>query len=286
MTDVPALTSLCRLNSFLDNVDCGEIIVRGDLDAFSCEYWPRILAPAGSIFSAFPQTHGRMQEAFLDPILAHPCVAGKLAGLDKKLSRSLEEDFIESSSPADLGASPVGPLADAGSRRTLVYLILTLNHIYPDYDFTLLRAHHFRKEEGVPAVEEAVDARLVEVGKVWEATPGYGEGPFLDCLWAAIDEVADLKECDVYSYQSDLENDPFGEKGSVWSFNYFFHNRKSKRILYFSCRGLAKSAVELSVTTEYKYNEDADAEDTTEGEAPADDGGDEVATSMANEMDL
>jgi hypothetical protein len=51
-----------------------------------------------------------------------------------------------------------------------------------------------------------------------------------------------------------MESDPFGEKGSVWSFNYFFYNRKAKRILYFSCRGLSKTAVELSVTTDYKYN--------------------------------
>lgn len=56
------------------------------------------------------------------------------------------------------------------------------------------------------------------------------------------------------SYKSDMESDPFGEKGSVWSFNYFFYNRKAKRILYFSCRGLSKTAVELSVTTDYKYN--------------------------------
>lgn len=54
-----------------------------------------------------------------------------------------------------------------------VYLILTLNHIYPDYDFSLLRAHHFRKEGGVAAVEELVDAHLVEASKVgcW-AVPG------------------------------------------------------------------------------------------------------------------
>lgn len=32
-------------------------------------------------------------------------------------------------------------LADAGSRKTLIYLILTLNHMYPDYDFSNLRAH-------------------------------------------------------------------------------------------------------------------------------------------------
>jgi Maf1 regulator len=77
------------------------------------------------------------------------------------------------------------------------------------------------------------------------------------------------------SYQSDLEDDPFREKGSVWTFNYFFYNKKQKRILYFSCRGLTKSAVELSVTTDYKYNTDGDADEE-----------DGVANSMANEMDL
>ena len=52
------------------------------------------------------------------------------------------------------------------SRKTLIYLILTLNHIYPDYDFSLLRAHHFKKESGVEAVEEAIDGHLLEVSKV------------------------------------------------------------------------------------------------------------------------
>lgn len=52
------------------------------------------------------------------------------------------------------------------SRKTLIYLILTLNHIYPDYDFSLLRAHHFLKEAGVEVVEEAIDGHLLEVSKV------------------------------------------------------------------------------------------------------------------------
>jgi hypothetical protein len=51
------------------------------------------------------------------------------------------------------------------SRKTLIYLILTLNHCYPDYDFSLLRAHHFRKEPGVSAVEQAVDAHLLEASR-------------------------------------------------------------------------------------------------------------------------
>lgn len=52
------------------------------------------------------------------------------------------------------------------SRKTLIYLILTLNHTYPDYDFSLLRAHHFRKEAGVKAIEETVGSALLEVSRV------------------------------------------------------------------------------------------------------------------------
>ena len=59
------------------------------------------------------------------------------------------------------------------SRRTLVYLILTLNHAYPDYDFSLLRARHFHKEESVPAVRDVVAAHLVEVAKA-RASRGQG----------------------------------------------------------------------------------------------------------------
>ncbi len=39
--------------------------------------------------------------------------AGKLAGLDKKLSRSLDQDVQLGSSPLELSKSPVGPLSEA-----------------------------------------------------------------------------------------------------------------------------------------------------------------------------
>ena len=48
----------------------------------------------------------------------------------------------------------------------MVYLILTLNHIYPDYDFSQLRPHHFEKEAKVSDVQETVDSHLLEVAKV------------------------------------------------------------------------------------------------------------------------
>ncbi|WIA14578.1 hypothetical protein OEZ86_013063 [Tetradesmus obliquus] len=234
------LSPLARINSFLDHVDVGEYVVYGDLEAYSC----------------------------------------KLAGLDKKLSRSLDQEVQQvasssGSSPLELSRSPVGPLTDASSRKTLIYLILTLNHIYPDYDFSQLRAHHFRKEAGLARSEELVDTHLLEVSKVWENTPGFGEAPFLDTLWSAIDEAIDLKDCDVYSYKSDGETDPFGEKATVWAFNFFFYNKKMKRILYLAVKAVSKAAAD----------EDKDDEEDSKYAYNSDDDG-EPDYGMANEMDI
>ena len=66
-----------------------------------------------------------------------------------------------------------------------------------------------------------------------------------------------------------------GEDGNVWAFNFFFYNKKMKRIAYFSCRGISKS-VAGNVAAEdsgFTYNSDND-EDTV------------ARYGMANEMDL
>ncbi len=36
--------------------------------------------------------------------------------------------------------------------------------------------------------------------------------------------------------------DPFNESASLWSFNYFFFNRKLKRIVCFTCMACSKRA--------------------------------------------
>lgn len=40
-------------------------------------------------------------------------LAGKLVGLDKKLSKSLDQEVMTGSSPLELSASPIGPLSEA-----------------------------------------------------------------------------------------------------------------------------------------------------------------------------
>eukprot|EP00898_Chlorokybus_atmophyticus_P003364 jgi/Chlat1/4028/Chrsp26S04086 len=202
-------TPLSKLDAFLKSVDVGDCLIEGGLEAYSC----------------------------------------KLAGIDKKLSRSLEQevmDSMSSASPQEMACSPLGPLTESSSRRTLIYLILTLNHMYPDYDFSNLRAHHFVKLGSIAAAKQTVDQLLLETAKVWDASRGDCEQPLLEVLWTAVDQVIDVVDCDVYSYNCDRDGDPFGEEGSIWSFNFFFYNKKLKRILYFSCRSISKVAVDDS----------------------------------------
>lgn len=73
-----------------------------------------------------------------------------------------------------------------------MYLILTLNQIYPDYDFTTLRARHFSKEGYVGMVKHKVDTALAEVAMKWAEETGNAEGSFIEELWSAIDEVENL----------------------------------------------------------------------------------------------
>mmetsp|Transcript_10693 Transcript_10693/g.39256 ORF Transcript_10693/g.39256 Transcript_10693/m.39256 type:complete len:235 (-) Transcript_10693:213-917(-) len=208
-------TPLSGINSFLEKVHISDYVIQGDLEAYSC----------------------------------------KLAGTDKKLSRSLEQDVLNdlAHSPPGcepLSASPVGPLSESASRRTLIYLILTLNHMYPDYDFSDLRAHHFTKEPGMSSVKNNIDNLLMQCSKLWQPqNHSDSNKSFLEAMWAAINEVIELEESDVYSYNSELEGDPFGEQGSVWSFNYFFYNKKLKRVLYFSCRCFNAHAVQAAAAS-------------------------------------
>uniref|UniRef100_A0A453DVF5 Repressor of RNA polymerase III transcription n=2 Tax=Aegilops tauschii subsp. strangulata TaxID=200361 RepID=A0A453DVF5_AEGTS len=64
----------------------------------------------------------------------------------------------------------------------------------------------------------------------------------LDSMTKAIDEVIKIRECDIYSYNPDSDGDPFLEKGAIWSVNFFFYNRKLKRVVSFRCCCTSKFA--------------------------------------------
>ncbi|XP_078154513.1 transcription regulator [Carex rostrata] len=188
-------TPLDSTNLFLDHLNLGDCTIKGSLDAFSC----------------------------------------KQSGTDRKLSMSLEHeilDYLGKSSDAD-PASPVDHLACRTSRKTLIYLVLTLGHLYPDYDFSAVRAHLFFKEEEWDGFKQTIDTYLSDASREWVASNG--DSSLIESMTKAIDEVITIKECEIYSYDPDSDSDPFLEKGAIWSFNYFFYNRKLKRVVSFRC---------------------------------------------------
>ncbi|AWP20541.1 Repressor of RNA polymerase III transcription MAF1 isoform 2 [Scophthalmus maximus] len=173
----------------------------------------------------------------------------KMAGDDKHMFKQFcqegEPHVLEAlsppqstsaTSPSQLGKSSEdgeNPLSDKCCRKTLFYLITTLNESFrPDYDFSAARAHEFSREPSLNWVANAVNSSLFSaVGEEFNAL-----GPE---LWNAIDQEINLQSCDIYSYNPDLDSDPFGEEGSLWSFNYFFYNKKLKRIVFFTCRSVS-----------------------------------------------
>ncbi|WVY98057.1 hypothetical protein V8G54_030208 [Vigna mungo] len=217
--------ALDRLNDFLDNLNMGERTIKGCLEAYSCKH----------------------------------------AGTDKKLSISLETeilDYLGKSSDTD-SSSPDQTLLTRNSRKTLVYLVLTLYHIYPDYDFSAVKAHQFFAEESWDSFKQIFDTYMCEASKArvdvqtseslvdhvcfrgiadsaalecerkdeWAET--LGGTSLLDTLFKALDEVVKLADCEIYGYVPDSEADPLQESGAIWSFNFLFYNRKLKRIVTF-----------------------------------------------------
>ncbi|KAK9154541.1 hypothetical protein Sjap_002021 [Stephania japonica] len=187
-------TPLDSINDFLNHVDLGECTIKGNLEAYSCKH----------------------------------------AGTDRKLSRSLELeilDYVGQSSDSD-PPSPVEYLSSRSSRKTLIYLVLTLSHMYPDYDFSAVQAHLFFKEEDWECFKQTFETFMSETAKKWSEANGR---PLMESLYKAVDEVVKLSECEIYCYNPDSDGDPFLENGSIWSFNFFFYNRKLKRVVSFRC---------------------------------------------------
>ncbi|XP_041103292.1 repressor of RNA polymerase III transcription MAF1 homolog [Polyodon spathula] len=172
----------------------------------------------------------------------------KMAGDDKHMFKQFCQDgqphVLEALSPPQTSAvSPSrlskssedseSPLSDKCCRKTLFYLIATLNESFrPDYDFTTAKSHEFSREPSLNWVVNAVNSSLFSaVGEEFNNLKPE--------LWNALDQEICLQECDIYSYNPDLDSDPFGEDGSLWSFNYFFYNKKLKRIVFFTCRSVS-----------------------------------------------
>ncbi|GLT34364.1 hypothetical protein SLA2020_088830 [Shorea laevis] len=211
-------TPLDRLNDFLSNLNLGERQIKGTLEAYSCKH----------------------------------------TGTDKRLSLSLENeilDYLGKSSDTD-SSSPADFLLSRSSRKTLIYLVLTLYHMYPDYDFSAVKAHQFFTEESWDTFKQIFDTYMFEASKEWVETNGGSS--LLETVYKALDEVVKLSDCEIYSYNPDYDADPFLENGAIWSFSFFFYNRKLKRVVGFHFCCLSNLVADGFHMDSLSYEEDGE----------------------------
>lgn len=121
------------------------------------------------------------------------------------------------------------------NRKMLFTLLSTLNASFPDYDFSHVKSEEFSREDDLSFVVNTVNSNL-------STSMGEDFAKLSAELWKSLDDEICLQDCQIYSYNPDMDTDPFGEEGSLWSFNYFFFNKQMKRIVFFKCNGTSLMA--------------------------------------------
>lgn len=250
---------LASLTAMLSGVDTGDSIINGRVEAYSC-------TKIQISFQTFLNDHSSV----LSPLISLR-LSGKAAGTDKRTSKDLERHITEdlaSSSPTLHSDSSLGDLSDPSVRKLLITLICTLNQSYPDYDFSNASPLDFGVE---PSYESALDVIREHLGDSISASaaaaghafataasslsmpssasvvgvssgnddsdhesssPSDQSGIFYTQLVSALNHHVDLSSCDVFAYNSDIEDG--GDAPVLWSLHYFFFNKKLKKLVFFT----------------------------------------------------
>lgn len=119
-----------------------------------------------------------------------------------------------------------------------------------------VKAHQFFTEETWDGFKQIFDSYMSDASKEW--IKANEEGSLLETLYKALDEVINLAECEVYSYDPNSDADPFIEKGALWSYNFFFYNRKLKRVVSFRFSCLSNLVSDGFPTDGLYYEEDGE----------------------------
>eukprot|EP01027_Heterolobosea_sp_BB2_P011290 GEZU01016454.1.p1 GENE.GEZU01016454.1~~GEZU01016454.1.p1 ORF type:complete len:275 (+),score=51.07 GEZU01016454.1:179-1003(+) len=215
---------IAHFNSLLDGADVGDSIIYGKIEVYSCK---KISAEKKlskvidqKLINGFSHTQS-LPAGFNNSEELNNLILENTPPECRELPSVLSPMSPES----PISVSPFGPLTSSSSRKTLINLISLLNASYPDYDFSNLKPEDFTKESSLDMVMNAINLSLTDVLPNEEKAK----------LWSTLNEQIKLKECDIYSYLPDPDSDPMGEEGKIWSWNYFFYNRKLKKVVFFTC---------------------------------------------------
>ena len=134
---------------------------------------------------------------------------------------------------------PFGPMnRTSTSRKTLLLLLATLNAAFPDYDFSDINPECFNRIPFLSVIINQVNTTLFNQSNNNQELLTI----ISSRVWEAINNVVDIEDCDLYSFNPDPDVGPDAEEGNLWSFYYFFLNRRLKRMVFFTCRCVSAMA--------------------------------------------
>uniref|UniRef100_M1CZZ0 Repressor of RNA polymerase III transcription MAF1 n=2 Tax=Solanum TaxID=4107 RepID=M1CZZ0_SOLTU len=97
---------------------------------------------------------------------------------------------------------------------------------------------------------------MFEASKEWlDANEG---SALLETLYKALDEVVKVAECEIYTYNPEADADPFLEKGAIWSYHFFFYNRRLKRVVSFRFSCVSNLVGEGHLLDDSSFDEDGE----------------------------
>ncbi|KAJ3410353.1 Ribonuclease H2 subunit A [Chytridiales sp. JEL 0842] len=188
--------SLEEINSSLSCIDTGDSRIFGRIEAYSCKSTTDDKKLQQHLKSKYDD----------DSLLTIP------------ISHSTSPDRHHhnhfrggSSAPRMSPVSPYGPMTQT-SVKTFTFLLATLNAAFPDYDFSDIKPEYFIKVPSLALVINNVSATLLN----GLGGPDSTHQAVSTKLWEVIDEVVQLKECDLYSFQPDPEIEPDAEEGNFF----------------------------------------------------------------------
>lgn len=215
-------------NMKLDGLDAGNYVIHGKIELYSCKK----ARSDKKLSKQLAEQYSSGTDKSLDTLFDNEKKRNNSKLIYTTHNKNQQPVLSPSSPLTTLPSSPFGPLTDPASRNTLLVLISTLNSSFPDYDFSEVKGKDFIKETKIDHVINSINLSL------------------RDCLstdlrsrmWMTIENVMNLSDCDIYSFAPDPDSDPMAGGNKIWSWNYFFYNKKQKKLLFFTCYAKSKKS--------------------------------------------
>lgn len=174
----------------------------------------------------------------------HPVIGRKRSGSIGSFSMK-KQQRRRSSSLGDLLEN------EPASQKLFLSLVATISEVFSDYDFRKVSANQFVFVD-IGTVMRNVNNHLAELSDNHPllqpltslsisslSSSSSSSVSLLHKIWQSLDIVINsIYKCDIFGYipkLTDDDSDPINGEGSIWSFNYFFFNRQTFRLAFFSC---------------------------------------------------